>query len=50
MQTKEVELELTIEELQRFADYCYRHEIKFNDWIKQLANKALQEEKQQNEL
>jgi hypothetical protein len=33
----EVELMLTTEELQTFADYCIKNEIKFNDWIRKLA-------------
>jgi len=40
---KEVELMLTVEELQRYASYCLRHDLKFNDWIRSLAEKALDE-------
>jgi hypothetical protein len=38
---KEVELMLTPDELKKFAAYCIEHELKFNDWIRQLANDAL---------
>jgi len=38
----EVELILTPEELHTFADYCLTNDIKFNDWIRQLAYEALQ--------
>jgi len=33
----EVELMLTPEELQAFASYCIKNNIKFNDWIRKLA-------------
>ena len=46
---KEIELELTIEELRLFGAYCYEHEIKFNDWIRTLAHEALEKEKKRNE-
>lgn len=39
---KEVELMLTEEELKAFAAYCIGHDLKFNDWIRQLANDALE--------
>jgi len=38
---KEVELMLTIDELQTYAAYCLENDIKFNDWIRQLADNAL---------
>ena len=38
---KEVELMLTVEELQSYAKYCLDHDVKFNDWIRQLAEDAL---------
>ncbi len=38
---KEVELMLTIEELQQYASYCLEHNVKFNDWIRRLAKEAL---------
>ena len=38
---KEVELMLTADELQQYAAYCLQHDIKFNDWIRQLAKEAL---------
>ena len=38
---KEVELMLSPEELKRYATYCMQHEIKFNDWIRQLADDAM---------
>jgi len=41
---KEIELMITIEEMKIFADYCLRHEIKFNDWIRSLAHDALAKE------
>lgn len=41
---KEVELMLTIDELKQFAQYCLKHDLKFNDWIRQLAYDALQKE------
>lgn len=37
----EVELMLTAKELQRFAQYCKERDIKFNDWIRLLAQEAL---------
>lgn len=41
----EVELMLTQEELKKFALYCREHEIKFNDWIRQIANEKLDSSK-----
>ena len=41
VELKEVELMVTIDELKAFAAYCLEHEIKFNDWIRQLAHDAL---------
>ena len=38
---KEVELMLTIDELKRYAAYCLENDIKFNDWIRQLAEDAM---------
>ncbi len=37
----EVELMLTASELQTYAQYCKDNKIKFNDWIRILANDAL---------
>ena len=37
----EVELMLTPQELQKFATYCKDNDIKFNDWVRVLADKAL---------
>lgn len=37
----EVELMLTPSELKAFADYCIKNDIKFNDWIRQLAYSEL---------
>ena len=37
----EVELMLTPDELKIFANYCIENEIKFNDWIRELAYKKL---------
>lgn len=42
---KEVELELSVVELERFAHYCHQHNIKFNDWIRSLAHQAIDREK-----
>ena len=39
----EVELMLTPKELQIFAKYCIQNDIKFNDWIRELAYKKLEE-------
>jgi len=33
----EIELMVTPKELQIFAKYCLENEIKFNDWIRELA-------------
>ncbi len=33
----EVELMLTPKELQVFAAYCIENDMKFNDWIRELA-------------
>lgn len=38
----EVELMLTPKELQNFAKYCLENDIKFNDWIRELAYKNLE--------
>lgn len=38
---KEVELMLTPEELKTFGAYCMENDLKFNDWIRQLAYDAL---------
>ena len=37
----EVELMVTPRELKMFADFCIKNDIKFNDWIRQLAYKKL---------
>ncbi len=37
----EVELMLTPKELKFFADYCMKNDIKFNDWIRELAHDKL---------
>ena len=37
----EVELMLTPQELQKYAAYCKENNIKFNDWIRSLAENAL---------
>ena len=37
----EVELMLTPQELKRFASYCINNDIKFNDWIRELAYEKL---------
>ena len=38
---KEVELMLTVDELKMYAAYCLDNDLKFNDWIRQLADEAL---------
>lgn len=38
---KEVELMLTVDELKTYAAYCLDNDLKFNDWIRQLADEAL---------
>jgi hypothetical protein len=43
-QLKEVEVMLTLDELKKFGEYCTRHHIKFNDWIRRLAHEALTKE------
>ncbi len=42
---KEVELMLTVDELQSYAKYCLDHDVKFNDWIRQLAEDAMRDSK-----
>lgn len=37
----EVELMLTPQELKTFAAYCIENDIKFNDWIRQIAYEKL---------
>ena len=37
----EVELMVTPEELKTFGAYCIENNIKFNDWIRQLAYEKL---------
>lgn len=37
----EVELMLTPKELQVFAKYCLENDVKFNDWIRELAYEKL---------
>ena len=39
----EVELMLTPEELKTFAAYCIKNDVKFNDWVRQLAHSGLKE-------
>ena len=46
---KEVELMLTLEELQSYATFCIDNDIKFNDWIRQLAERGLAETKALNQ-
>lgn len=41
---KEVELMLTIDELKSYAKHCLDNDVKFNDWIRQLAEKALKDD------
>ena len=41
----EVELMLTPDELKIFAQYCLKNEIKFNDWIRELAYEKLADAK-----
>lgn len=42
---KEIEMMLTTEELRLFGAYCLRNDIKFNDWVRQLAHDVLREER-----
>lgn len=42
-QLVEVELMLTPDELKKFADYCMKNDIKFNDWIRRLAYDELEQ-------
>ena len=42
---KEVELMLTLEELQAYAKFCLDNDIKFNDWIRKLASEGLSQAK-----
>ncbi len=37
----EVELMLPPDELQLFAKYCIKNDVKFNDWIRKLAYEKL---------
>ena len=37
----EVELMLTPQELKTFATYCIKNNVKFNDWIRELAHEKL---------
>ena len=37
----EVELMLTPEELKTFAAYCVQNDVKFNDWVRELAYKGI---------
>ena len=37
----EVELMLTPQELKTFAEYCIKNNVKFNDWIRELAYEKL---------
>jgi len=37
----EIELMVTPKELQIFAEYCKKNEMKFNDWIRKLAYQEL---------
>jgi hypothetical protein len=39
----EVELMVTPEELKIFAEHCIKNDIKFNDWIRELAYEKLAE-------
>ena len=41
VELKEVELMLTVDELKEYAAYCINNDLKFNDWIRQLAYEAL---------
>ena len=43
-QLKEVELMLTLDELKKYAAYCLDNDMKFNDWIRQLADEGLKEQ------
>lgn len=41
VELKEVELMLTADELKEYGAYCIKNDLKFNDWIRQLAYEAL---------
>lgn len=41
VEVREVELMLSVEELKEYAAYCLENDLKFNDWIRQLAAEAL---------
>ena len=43
----EVELMLSVNELQIYAKFCKKHDIKFNDWIRNLATDAIKKEEDQ---
>ena len=46
----EVELMLPPKELQLFAAYCIKNDVKFNDWIRKLAYENLATIKTSEEL
>ncbi len=37
----EIELMVTPQELKTFAAYCFKNDIKFNDWVRKLAYEKL---------
>jgi len=41
----EVELMLTPQELKVFANHCLKNDVKFNDWIRELAYQELADER-----
>ncbi len=43
----EVELMLTPEEMKTFAGHCIKKDVKFNDWVREIANDKLKEGSQQ---
>ena len=42
---KEIELLVTDEELKLYALYCLKHNIKFSEWMRKIANEAIKKEK-----
>jgi len=40
----EVELMLTTDEFKSFAAFCIKKDVKFNDWIRKLAQDALKKD------
>ena len=41
MPLREIEMMVTLDELKEFASYCLKRELKFNDWVRELAYKEI---------